>query len=787
MQLQQLGKLNQKKWQPSKKIKDLLAFYQTKQVTLGAQRAIHYTEFFKKHANQYQSKSLKMANALAYHLKNRSIEIHPNEILVGHHTENVLGAICQPELAGGYMLEDLFRFEKRKTNPIQVNEGNKWPLLKTMIYWFTRNLSFRAFGFKDRLSYLTDQLNAVKYIINEAGGIAHFLPNYEKIIQKGTSGLKHEITAKLTSKNLTEKQTDFLNAQLIVLTALEDFADRHKALAEKLGYTQIAKLLENSPKKPAQSLTEALQTIWFFQMVLQIESLDQGVSVGRIDQYLYSVYLNEKRKGKFDENQFRDAICAFCLKLSEVFPLFSNRITEYFGGFPIGQALTLGGIDAHGKDSTNELTFYFLDVLDQFPTRQPNWHARVSKKSLANYKKKVYSVLKKGNGSPAIYNDDVIIPSLERRGFPKKNLWNYATVGCVEPAPSGESVTSSDAALFNLPLALELVLGEGKRLNGGLFSPRIKTSVKLAQIDSFDEFLNQVRSAMLQLTEQLKYDIDAIEIANSKFHPVPFSSVTVDGCIEKAVDLTEGGARINASGIQGVGLADLTDSLYSISEYVFKRKEIALSDFANACRLNFKGYERLRARILQLPKFGNDYSPVDTLANWVAVTFDELISSYTNTRGGNWMPGLYSMTCHRAFGSRMPALPSGRLKGESLSNGVAPSDGADRLGPTAMFHSVTAIDHLRFANGVNLNVKFDANIIEENPEILSALIDGYLKSGGMQIQANILKPEVLQEAIEQPEKHKNLMVRISGYCAYFVDLSKEMQLEILQRTMQKMK
>ncbi|NUM41837.1 MAG: formate acetyltransferase, partial [Leptospiraceae bacterium] len=750
-------------------------------------RAIHYTEFFRKKSKDYSSVYLKMANAFSYHLNKRSIEIYPDEILVGTHTENRLGAICQPELTGGFMLEDLFRFEKRKTNPISIPKDKKWKLFFVMLYWSTRNLAFKAFPFWKRVRYISDQLSAVKYIINEAGGIAHFLPNYENILQKGTSGLKKDIEKVKKSKKLGESELDFLNSQIIVLEALENFSDRYRKLAIEKGRTDIAIVLKNSPKYPAKNLTEALQTIWFFQMAIQIESLDQGISLGRIDQYLYPIYLSEKKSGNFDEGKVKDTLCAFSLKLSEIFPLFSNRITEYFGGFPIGQAITLGGVDSKGKDLSNELTAIFLKVLDAFPTRQPNWHARFSKSSKESYKEKVFSVLKKGSGSPAIYNDDVIIPSLLKRGFPKKVVWNYSTVGCVEPAITGESVTSSDAALMNLPLALEILLGEGKRLNKNLFSKRFLKTKKLKNILSFEDFLIELESVVKVLISNLKEDLDYIEKANAKFHPVPFSSTTVTGCIENAKDLTEGGANYNASGIQGVGLADLADSVYSIYEFVFQRKDYSLGDFAKACKKNFKGFEKMRARILQLPKFGNDHKPCDEIAKKLATIFDRLISENKNTRGGNWMPGLYSMTCHRAFGKRMPALPSGRLKGESLSNGISPTDGVDRLGPTAMFHSVTSIDHSVFANGVNLNVKFDYDIINDNPSILSILIEGYFQSGGMQLQVNILKPEVLQDAILHPEKHRNLIVRISGYSSYFVDLSPKMQLEILNRTLQKMR
>ncbi len=774
-------------WTISDKIKRLQNEYESEKVTIGAERAIHYTDFFRKKAKLYPSNYLKMAQALSYHLENRTIQIYPDEILVGTHTENRLGAICQPELAGSFMLEDLFRFEKRKINPIQIPKGKKWKLFFVMVYWNTKSLAFKAFPFWKRLKYIIDQLNAVKYIINEAGGIAHFLPDYESIVKKGTTGIKDEIQSKMKTSGLSQKQLEFLQSQIVVLEALENFAGRYKKLAQEKGYSEIAKILENSPRNPATNLTEALQTIWFFQMVIQIESLDQGISLGRIDQYLYPIYLAEKKSGNFDENGFMDTLCAFCLKLSEVFPLFSTRITEYFGGFPIGQAITLGGSDATGNDTTNELTSLFLEVLDKFPTRQPNWHVRMGEKSNPDYKEKAFSALKKGSGSPAIYNDDVIIPALEKRGFPKERTWNYSTVGCVEPALSGESITSSDAAIFNLPLSLEIVLGEGKRLESGIFSQGLANSKKLKQISTFEELINEVESVMGQLIVGLKEDLEYIEKANAKYHPVPFSSATVAGCVEKGMDLTEGGAKFNASGIQGVGLADLADSLYAISEFVFKRKEFTLGDIAKACRKNFKGYEKLRAKIQQLPKFGNDHKEADDIAKTVAAMFDKLISANQNTRGGNWMPGLYSMTCHRAYGKRMPALPSGRLAGESLSNGIAPSDGNDRLGPTAMFHSVTSVDHSIFANGVNLNVKFDYDIIHENPAILSSLIEGYFKSGGMQLQVNILKPEILQDAILHPEKHKNLIVRISGYCSYFVDLSPEMQKEILNRTLQKLR
>jgi formate C-acetyltransferase len=287
--------------------------------------------------------------------------------------------------------------------------------------------------------------------------------------------------------------------------------------------------------------------------------------------------------------------------------------------------------------------------------------------------------------------------------------------------------------------------------------------------------------------DHLKTRLDAVELANARYFPTPYSSLTILGCSEQARDLSRGGAPYNASGVQAVGVADVANSLAVIEQLVFERRLCSLSQMAEACAANFEGFELLRAHALKVPKFGNDHAGTDRWAQRVTVLFDQLVSRYRNSRGGQWLPGFYSMTCHQAFGAHTAALPSGRLAGKPLADGLAPVDGSDLMGPTASLNSAAKLENERFANGINLNLKFDHDTVtgEGGRALLEALLKGYFAQGGMQMQINVLDPQVLLEAMADPQSHPNLLVRISGYSAYFADLTPEMQREIIDRVSQK--
>lgn len=773
-------------WQPNDRIERLLANHNAAAPSVGAERALHYTEFFRKQAAQYPSVPLRLAHALKYHLEKRSISIHEDEIIVGSHTEHRIGAICYPELSGTIMLEDLRRFAKREVNPLYIKPEHKRGLLwKVALYWLLRALVNKSIPFFRRGKFVWDQMHASYYIINESGGIAHFCPDYAGIINSGTDGLRWQVEDRLSRGSLSGSQEQYLRASLVALEAIESFADRYADLARETGRADIAAVFEQVPRRPAQTLREALQMIWLFQIVIQIESLDQGISLGRIDQYLWPLVQKELQAGELDADGVRETIAAFCIKLSEVIPLFSSRFTEYFAGLPSGQALTLGGQTESGDCAANQLTMLFLDVAAAVKTRQPNWHARISENSGREYTDRLFGILCQGGGSPALYNDSAIMPALARANITPSKVWNYATVGCVEPSLPGETFGSSDAAILNVAMAMELVLGEGKRLHAVFGTGRRNSSaLPLSGITDFDTLLSEIRKQIAFLMSELQRDLACIETGNARHHPTPFSSLTIRGCIESAKDATEGGAQINASGIQLVGLADLADSLYAIRELVFETKQYALNDFAKACRKNFRNARALHAHILKLPKFGNDHKIVDSIAAHLVTICHDLSATKQNTRGGPWLLGGYSMTCHRAFGAAMGALPSGRLKGDALADGIAPADGKDFQGPTASLNSSAHLGQHLMPNGVNLNIRFSGGFAREPnaPFLLQALVKGYFSQGGLQIQINMLDNELLLDAMKNPDKHRNLLVRVSGYCAFFTDLPAEMQREIIRRS-----
>ena len=300
----------------------------------------------------------------------------------------------------------------------------------------------------------------------------------------------------------------------------------------------------------------------------------------------------------------------------------------------------------------------------------------------------------------------------------------------------------------------------------------------------FDLFEKQTAEKLAYLKECL----DAIEKVNAEAFPTPYSSLTIMGCIDSATDLSSGGAPYNASGIQAVGVADVVNSLAAIEQLVFIDEKVHVGRAGQRLCQQLRGAgfpARTGAEVVT--KFGNDDERADRWANRVTAMFDRLVSGYTNTRGGKWMPGFYSMTCHQGFGEKTSALPSGRLSGKPLADGLAPVDGTDVLGPTASLNSVAKLEQQRFGNGINLNIKFDADTVagEEGRAVLEALLKGYFSQGGMQVQLNVLDPKVLEEAMADPDSHRNLLVRISGYSAYFVDLTPEMQREIIDRSRQK--
>lgn len=745
--------------------------------SICTERATIYTEYFKKTSNRRKPVDIQMAEALGKVLREKSIKIYPKELIVGNFSSKRVGGSIYPELHGFAVMLDLFKFSTRKVTPLQINRKEKLELLKTMPFWSTRFLAMKAFpAIKDKLKFILSQLKAKEYVINESGGIAHFAPDYEKLINKGVKSIIEEAENLQADHEEGSDKWNFYEGVKIVNRALVDFANRYSDEALKLSELEqdpekkeelisISKVCRNVPLNPAKSLQEALQAILFVQIAINLESLDNGISPGRMDYYLLKFYEKDISSGIISRDEAKELLSAFSIKFAELIPILSEQISEYHSGLMSGQVISVGGKLPNGEDSTNDLSYIFLEIMEELGLRQPNFHARIHKNSPSAYLDKIFSALSSGNGSPALYNDEIIPETMKINGYSESDVQNYTPVGCVEPTVPGKSFASTDAALFNVVSVLEKIL----------YSKR--------EYENFDSLLRAFEKQLKIQLEKFIIDMKAIEKANHELHPTPLSSSFIEGCIESGKCSTGGGAVYNLSGVQCVGAVDAGDSLYAIKKVVFEDKDLSYVELISQLKSNFKD-DRKRKILSNTPKFGNDIQEVDKMVMYVAGTFSDFLNKYTNYRGGKYVTGLYSMTTHAYFGKITGALPSGRKKGVSFSSGIAPTNGADKNGPTAMFNSLNRIDYTKFANGVNINAKFDRKTFagETGRNAVKSLVTTYFKRKGMQVQINVLDSDILIKAQNDPEAYPNILVRISGYSAYFNDLTPEVQNEIISRS-----
>ncbi|MEA3224245.1 MAG: pyruvate formate lyase family protein, partial [Thermodesulfobacteriota bacterium] len=753
-------------------------------VHLCPERAYLITEYFKHYDDKTEPMVIRKAKALRHLLRNKSVRIYPDELIAGNMGSHRISALIQPELAGIFMSEELLWIDKRKTTPFQMPWADRLKLIfRIYPYWLTRNMVFRIFfpRILQLLRYAADQLNAKYYLIHEAGGIGHFLPNYEKMLKIGVKGYLEAMNG---------KKGDFHRAARIACEGVVDFAGRLAQEAERLAVKEkdkargqelkeIARICNKVPRGPAETFHEALQSLWLTHMGVCLEGLNSAISFGRVDQSLYPYYKRDLEEGRITPEQAKELLLCFSAKATEHVFLLSERTSQYHSGFLVAQAAIVGGMDKKGKDAVNDLTYLFLDVMEESGLRDPNYQARIHAASPKDYLRRVADVARKGNAVPAIFSDEASIAALTSHGYPLQEARDYGTVGCVELALPGKSFFSTDAGLFNLPLCLELALNCGRRLNS-----RRQIGAATPEAISFtgiDQVIDAFRMQVEHMVARMIGDLQMIEKGNRDYHPTPLSSLLVDGCIESGKDVTAGGALYNSSGIQGIGVADVADSLAALDDVVFKRRKYTMAQVLDAMHTNFSTNTKIRAELLKAPKFGNDHSLPDGYANDVVYIFHSALAGHRNTRGGPYVPGFYSVTSHIAFGRYVRALPSGRRDGEPFAPSLGPANGQDRMGPTALLNSVARIDSTLAPNGYALNLRFDPNTLagEKGVDILSALVKGFFDSGGMEMQLNVLDPDMLEDARRNPGKYPGLVVRVAGYCAYFDDLPDAAKQEII--------
>lgn len=745
--------------------------------------------------------TVRRAAAIAYVMANRAPRIHDDELIAGSMTAKRVAANYYPEGASIHLLEDFFRFKKRAV-PLDLTRRERAKLLRIAALTSRDSVGYHALFRRKRLRHLWELLHAERYVVTEGAGVAHQAGNYARVIREGLVAsveLAADCLAVGTTpdgKPLDADMRAFYESVQLIAAGIRQMAENLAGEAERLAdldstpidrrqeLQSMAASLHHVPWLPARNYHDALQSAWLMHVALCLEDYEQSLSFGRIDQALNDLYGQDLADGSISRERAVELTASFELKCCEIMPAYSTRADHYFGGNSVQYGITLGGVDARGKDVTNEPSGIFLDAYAMIDTREPAIQVRIHDGTPDWFLRKCVATLQATGARPAFYGDDAIIETMMDAGYSEADARDYAIVGCTEPVSQGRAYSSADAALFNMPLCLELALNEGHNFAGkrhGVKTPAV------SQMTSMDDVVAAYR-------EQLRYAVDSmaqvmgwIEQASRVHRTTPVNSLMTDGCMTNGADVTWGGAQYDFTGVQGVGLADVGDSLYALNRLVFDERRYTLAELVAILRRDFAGHEALATELeRKFPRYGNDVPEVDRWVQLAADAWVDAVSRHTNTRGGKWIPGFYSMTCGHAFGRFTGALPQGRRAGRRLSNGCSPADGADRDGPSSMLRSVASLDRSRWGNGHVLNTTFDRNTIggRAGAERLVALLRNYFHDQrGIQLQIALLSADDLLKARENPADFPNLLVRVSGYCAYFSDLQPEIQNEIIARTM----
>ncbi len=824
----------------SKLVADLFA----KMPEIEAARAELITESYQ--STEGLPETTRKALAFRHILANLPIIIRPGELIVGSTTLAPRGCQTYPEFSYEWLEAEFDTVEHRAADPFYISEDTKKRLLKVHPYWKGKTTSELA------RSYMAPEtLRAMDHNMFTPGnyyynGVGHVNVHYDRVIYEGLEGIMAQTAGELVKVRPGDADYStkrrFLESVIISCQAVIDYAKRYAKLAKEEAAKEsdpvrraeletIAQTCSHVPEHPARSFREGLQAFWFVQQTLQIESSGHSISPGRFDQYMYPLYEADIQKGVLTREQAQELIDCVWVKLNDLNKCRDAGSAEGFAGYSLFQNLIVGGQTKDGRDATNDLSFMCLDATKHVFLPQPSISIRVWNGSAHELLMRAAEVTKTGIGFPAYYNDEIIIPSMENRGIPLEDARNYAIIGCVEPHVPGKEDGWHDAAFFNMCRPLEMVFTNG-------MDQGEEASIRTGEVENFHTY-EEFKAAYIK---QMEYNIEllvnadnAIDKAHGERSPLPFESCLIDDCISRGVPLQQGGAHYNFTGPQGFGIANVTDSLYTVKTLVFEQKKFTLRELANAISMNFgqgfdattakevaaeaarqaaaqgrtlgsaeveqivRGvltmelpaaekarYEEIREMILELPKYGNDIDEVDEIAREVGYSYTRPLPQYKNPRGGIFQAGLYPVSANVPLGAQTGATPDGRLAHTPVADGVSPTSGYDLHGPTASCNSVARLDHADASNGTLFNMKIHPTAMSTRKDLedFVHLVRGFFDQKGMHMQFNVVDRQTLLDAQAHPEKYAGLVVRVAGYSALFTTLSKSLQDDIIRRTEQ---
>ncbi|MGI6220486.1 MAG: glycyl radical protein [Coriobacteriales bacterium] len=775
-----------------------------------AQRAVVVTEELRAH--EEEPLEIQWAHAMAAWFCKCPIIIYDHELVVGTLGCYKKGCPVFPEFGLEWIIDEMetgkLGYSEIRTHDCYFHTPETLADLKSVQeYWRHRSVDQKVIPLlteeEKRASHLGEGVflgDAYMY-----GGAGHLGISTERLFYMGYGGIHQEILDRMAELDPVDpedqKRMISLKADLIVNEAATEMINRYADKAEEMAaekaesdptraeeLRQIAANCRQIASGTPQTFWQALQALHFAHTMVQMESNGHSISYGRFDQFMFPYYKRDIESGYMTREQMQELIECFNIKIWDMNKVRSLNTVQIFANGGIGgPALTVGGLLPDGTDGTNDLTFMFLDAIAHTRVPTPWTAVRLSLKTPEELKIKVANLIRLGLGEPKIFNDEVTIETMVKNGRSYEDSANYQVVGCVEPDATGKEYGWHDAAYFNCNRVLELAINHGYTHDGHMVGP---DTGGLEEFETFDQVLESYDKQMEYYVTQMQAFLNKLDYVHQNTKPLPFVSNLIEGCVESGTDATKGGAIYNFTGPQGVGVGSVGDGLSTIKKLVFEEKAVTAEELLQAVADNWVGHEKLYALVNSdhVPHYGNDDDYADELAKFGIETYCKHVNGKPTAHGGHFQAGVYSVAVNVALGMFQDASVEGRVSGEPISDCMGATHTHccphDIKGPAAICKSVTKIDHSLAGNGTLLNWKFSPAALEGDAgrDAFISLLDDYVARKGMHSQFTVASRETLDEAQKHPEDYRDLLVRVAGYSAYFVELSKELQDDIIGRT-----
>lgn len=820
-QVYSLGyKVNHEDWSPYPRVNHLRQIFLDRQYDVDVERLRLVTEAYKKYDNC--TIKIKCARAFENILDNVTLDIYDEDLILGEIAAPAKASPIYPEFSVSWIINEVLNepFEEREHDQFYIrNDEERKEIVELCRYWEGKTVDdlINAGLDDDQIKGSEAGKKIFQTNLYHYAGVGHLVMDYAKLMKVGFNGLIEEAEANLNK--LTKRdpdyadKRDFYEAMLISLRASVRYIERYAALAEERATAEnnlqrkheleaMAANCRQIAGGPAESFWQAIQLFNFATTLTQIEGNGHSISYGRMDQWLYPYYDSDIKAGTLTKE--------YALELIEVLYVKMNNPTKLKDGGTVkvrqgrgfgGECLTIGGVDREGNDATNDLTMLMLEGSAHTRMMNPWLLVRMHENTPYELKVKTVECIRAGYGHPKIFNDAPTIKAMMKKGMTLEEARDYAVVGCVEPDLPGKEYGWHDAAYVNTAKMMEMVLNGGRCLDCGPHCIRWEKCGALGEhlgpdtgsletYESFEEILASVDKQFEYWADQMCSSLNIIDKAHRALKPLPFVSAFFEDCMETGIDLTEGGAKYNGIGPQASGLATCADTLAVIKQLVFEEKRFTGSQLLQAVKDNWKGHDILYALVngSKVHHYGNDDDYADELFRYMFECYCGHVAGRPTVRGGEFNPGVYSVSANVGMGLNTNASLDGRRAGEAISDNLGPvhTDGGshDIEGPTALANSVAKVDHSIATNGTLLNMKFPQEAVAgtEGRDNLISFIDEYLSKGAMHVQFNIMSADTMRAAQKKPENYKDMLVRVAGYSAYFVDLGKALQKDLIQRT-----